>query len=151
MQDDSVADRTSFSDHPFRTQSPNSANPFEKINKNNLLGGGATHEGPGRVADAAIGNNKINNTSQSLFSNQGREVLLAGERALTEFGSNFDARRESLTSEFSMNTHQNCAALETQLQKYEGDIRKHISIEHQLQLFAEDLKRTVTQLEKEKE
>ena len=111
MQDDSVADRTSFSDHPFRTQSPNSANPFEKINKNNLLGGGATHEGPGRVADAAIGNNKNNNTSQSLFSNyyssknKGGEVLLAGERALTEFGSNFDARRESLTSEFSMNTH----------------------------------------------
>ena len=111
MQDDSVADRTSFSDHPFRTQSPNSANPFEKINKNNLLGGGATHEGPGRVTDAAIGNNKNNNTSQSLFSNyyssknKGGEVLLAGERALTEFGSNFDARRESLTSEFSMNTH----------------------------------------------
>ena len=41
--------------------------------------------------------------------------------------------------------------MEQQLQKYEGDIRKHISIEHQLQLFAEDLKRSVTQLEKEKE
>ena len=50
-----------------------------------------------------------------------------------------------------MNTHQNCVAMEQQLQKYEGDIRKHISIEHQLQLFAEDLKRSVTQLEKEKE
>ena len=45
----------------------------------------------------------------------------------------------------------NWATYEQQLQKYEGDIRKHISIEHQLQLFAEDLKRSVAQLEKEKE
>ena len=50
-----------------------------------------------------------------------------------------------------MNTQQNCVALETQLQKYEADIRKHISIEHQLQLFTEDLKRSITTLEKEKE
>ena len=35
--------------------------------------------------------------------------------------------------------------------KYEADIRKHISIEHQLQLFADDLKRSVQVLEKEKE
>ena len=76
---------------------------------------------------------------------------MAGERALTEFGSNFEPRRDSTLSDVSMNTHQNCAALEAQLQKYEGDIRKHISIEHQLQLFAEDLKRSVSQLEKEKE
>ena len=50
-----------------------------------------------------------------------------------------------------MNTQQNCVALEAQLQKYEADIRKHISIEHQLQLFTEDLKRSITTLEKEKE
>lgn len=35
--------------------------------------------------------------------------------------------------------------------KYEADIRRHISIEHQLQLFADDLKRSITTLEKEKE
>ena len=35
--------------------------------------------------------------------------------------------------------------------KYEADIRRHISIEHQLQLFADDLKRTIATLEKEKE
>ena len=79
---------------------------------------------------------------------------MAGERARTELGSNFELnpmRRNSFTSEMSMNTQENCKALEQQLQKYEGDIRKHISIEHQLQLFAEDLKRSVAQLEKEKE
>jgi hypothetical protein len=37
------------------------------------------------------------------------------------------------------------------LVKYEADIRRHISIEHQLQLFADDLKRSITTLEKEKE
>ena len=37
------------------------------------------------------------------------------------------------------------------MQKYEADIRKHISIEHQLQLFADDLKRNIQTLEKEKE
>lgn len=76
---------------------------------------------------------------------------MGGERALTEFGSNFEPRRDSVVSDASMNTQQNCVALEQQLQKYEGDIRKHISIEHQLQLFAEDLKRTISTLEKEKE
>jgi len=62
-----------------------------------------------------------------------------------------DMRRHSLASDASMTTQENCKALEQQLQKYEGDIRKHISIEHQLQLFAEDLKRQVSQLEKEKD
>lgn len=85
------------------------------------------------------------------YKGNNKEAYLAGERALTEFGSNFDVRRDSATmSDMSMNTQQNCVALEQQLQKYEGDIRKHISIEHQLQLFAEDLKRNVTQLEKDK-
>ena len=89
-----------------------------------------------------LGKNKGNNG----------DAFLAGERALTEFGSNFEPRRDSVNmSDMSMTTQQNCVALEQQLQKYEGDIRKHISIEHQLQLFAEDLKRNVTQLEKEKE
>ena len=42
--------------------------------------------------------------------------------------------------------------LESQLYVHDQfDGVKHISIEHQLQLFAEDLKRNVTQLEKEKE
>lgn len=54
-------------------------------------------------------------------------------------------------SDISMNTQQNCVALEQQMVKYEADIRKHISIEHQLQLFADDLKRSVHVLEKEKE
>ena len=59
-----------------------------------------------------------------------RKVGGGGERALTEFGSNFGPRRDSVVSDASMNTQQNCVALEQQLQKYEGDIRKHISIEH---------------------
>ena len=50
-----------------------------------------------------------------------------------------------------MNTAQHNIALEQQLVKYEADIRRHISIEHQLQLFADDLKRSITTLEKEKE
>ncbi len=41
--------------------------------------------------------------------------------------------------------------MEIQIQKYEADIRKHISIEHQLQLYSDDLKRSITQLETEKE
>ena len=64
MQDDSVADRTSLSDHPFHTQSPQSMNPFEKAaNKNKLLPG---REGPGRNKDN-LGSSSIK--SQSLFSN----------------------------------------------------------------------------------
>lgn len=39
-------------------------------------------------------------------------MLLAGERALTEFGSNFEPRRDSVMSDVSMNTQQNCVALE---------------------------------------
>jgi hypothetical protein len=42
-------------------------------------------------------------------------------------------------------------ALEVQIQKYEADIRKHISIEHQLQLYADDLKRSVQVMDQEKE
>ena len=53
-------------------------------------------------------------------------------------------------SDESLNTVQNLAGLETQIVKYEADIRKHISIEHQLQLFADDLKRNIVLLEKEK-
>lgn len=41
--------------------------------------------------------------------------------------------------------------MEHQICKYEGDIRKHISIEHQLQLYADDLKRSILQTDKEKE
>lgn len=56
-----------------------------------------------------------------------------------------------MQSEFSMNTVQNLGALESQIQQYEADIRKHISIEHQLQLYSDDLKRTISSLEFEKE
>ena len=51
----------------------------------------------------------------------------------------------------SMNASQNFNVMETQIQKYEADIRKHISIEHQLQLYADDLKRNVQVLEKERD
>ena len=40
--------------------------------------------------------------------------------------------------------------MEVQIQKYEADIRRHISIEHQLQLYTDDLKRSVTLLQVEK-
>lgn len=46
-------------------------------------------------------------------------------------------------SDFSLNTAQNLGALEQQICKYEADIRKHISIEHQLQLYADDLKKSL--------
>ena len=54
----------------------------------------------------------IGNLNVSTGKNRGGEMLLAGERALTEFGSNFEPRRDSLQSDVSMNTQQNCAALE---------------------------------------
>lgn len=97
--------------------------------------------------------------SESLFSNytsgmpnSKKQNPAYGEYALTEYESGFDGQAHSSNlSEASMNTKQNCDALEQQLQKYEADIRKHISIEHQLQLFTEDLKRSISTLEKEKE
>lgn len=50
---------------------------------------------------------------------------------MTEFDSAYEpSRPASVQSDATMNTQQNCVALELQLQKYEGDIRKHISIEH---------------------
>lgn len=74
------------------------------------------------------------------------------EHSLTEFGSSFQPEKsESVSDDQSMNTAQHNIALEQQLVKYEADIRRHISIEHQLQLFADDLKRSITTLEKEKE
>ena len=158
MNEDSCVDRASLCDNIFGSFSHHDTNPFEKAPKGSLLPGGK--EGPGETQPSKIlndGNNSIK--SQSLFSNHARN-LLAGERARTELGSanlgeqypGGGMRRNSFThSELSMNTQENCKALEQQLQKYEGDIRKHISIEHQLQLFAEDLKRSVSQLEKEKE
>ena len=50
---------------------------------------------------------------------------------------------KQLDSVTSLNTVQNLEALETQIQRYEQDIRKHISVEHQLQLYAEDLKASI--------
>ena len=76
MQDDSVADRTSMSEHPFHSQqSPRSTNPFEKANKNKLLAGGdkTGTEGPEGARDGKTKNhNMLGNSSiksQSLFSN----------------------------------------------------------------------------------
>lgn len=59
--------------------------------------------------------------------------------------------KHDTTSDMSLNTVQNLQAMEQQLCQYEVDIRKHISIEHQLQLYAEDLKKTMQQVDKEKE
>ena len=150
MSEDSCVDRASLCDNIFGSFSHHDTNPFEKAPKGSLLPG---KEGPGDRTSKDVNDGAASIKSQSLFSNHARG-LLAGERARTELGSNFELnpmRRNSFTSEMSMNTQENCKALEQQLQKYEGDIRKHISIEHQLQLFAEDLKRSVAQLEKEKE
>jgi hypothetical protein len=43
----------------------------------------------------------------------------------------------------SLNTVQNLQAMEQQMCLYEVEIRKHISIEHQLQLYADDLKKSM--------
>ena len=149
MNDDSVADRTSMSGYQFNIQSVRSTNTFENANRgDNLIFG---KEGPGATKDLKpnIGNASIK--SYSILSDKDRANLL-GERARTELGSNLEPiRKNSIMSDVSMTTQENCKAIEQQLQKYEGDIRKHISIEHQLQLFAEDLKRSITLLEKEKE
>ena len=63
MQDDSVADRTSMSDHPFHSQqSPRSTNPFEKANKNKLLAGqGAGKSGTEGPEGARDGKKKNHN------------------------------------------------------------------------------------------
>lgn len=57
--------------------------------------------------------------------------------------------KQQMDSVTSLNTVQNLEALETQIQRYEQDIRKHISVEHQLQLYAEDLKATIKDQEKD--
>ena len=148
MNDDSVADRTSMSNSQFNTFSARSTNPFEKAAKDNLIFG---KEGPGATKDLKPGPGNDSIKSYTIFSEKDRRNLL-GDRAHTELGSYFDInRKDSMMSDVSMTTQENCKAMEQQLQKYEGDIRKHISIEHQLQLFAEDLKRNITQLEKDKE
>ena len=136
--------------------SPQSTNPFEKAESNvknmkdkskkkDNSADRRTRQQRSKEKKDRSGNKKndaqdlLNSVkSQSLFSNyssaiggQKKDQQLLGERALTEFGSNFDLRRQSsAVSEISMNTQQNCVALEQQLQKYEADIRKHISIEH---------------------
>jgi len=144
MNDDSVIDRASFSDHPFKSFSHHAINPFEKASKIKEL----NKDGPVQVGGLDIAASK----SESFFSNPGHgSGRVQEERARTEQGSRVEHRQNSMTSALSMTTQENCRAMEQQLQKYEGDIRKHISIEHQLQLFAEDLKRSVSQLEKEKE
>ena len=39
-----------------------------------------------------------------------------------------------------MDLRRRCIAMEKHTQKCEADVRKHISIEHQLELYADDLK-----------
>lgn len=49
----------------------------------------------------------------------------------------------------SLNTHQQAEETERQLVKYEADIRQHISIEQQLQIYIESMKQKLEDLEKE--
>lgn len=82
MQDDSMVERTSMSDHPFNTQqSPRSTNPFEKANKNKLVAGRGAEGPEGAAAEKSNTNHLVRNSSfksQSLFSNyySGKFVLL---------------------------------------------------------------------------
>lgn len=109
MNDDSCVDRASLGDNIFGSYSHHETNPFEKAQKSTLLPG---KEGAGKDDPHA------SFKSQSLFSNHARN-LLAGEHARTEHGSqNFldpfpPRRRDSIAaSEMSMNTQENCQAME---------------------------------------
>ena len=57
---------------------------------------------------------------------------------------NFEA-----TSFSSLNTHQQAEENEKQMIKYEADIRQHISIEQQLQVYIDSLKQKIEDMEKE--
>jgi hypothetical protein len=51
----------------------------------------------------------------------------------------------------SLNTHQVNVEHEKMLVKYEADIRQHISIEQQLQIYIESIKQRLEELEKDSE
>ena len=71
--------------------------------------------GPGRHGGAAKKVTKrapYNATEAEVAHSIKSQSLVVSERALTEFGSNFEPRRDSLISDASMNTQQNCAAME---------------------------------------
>lgn len=53
------------------------------------------------------------------------------------------------TSFSSLNTHQQAEENEKQMIKYEADIRQHISIEQQLQVYIDSLKQKIEDMEKE--
>ncbi len=109
MNDDSVADRTSMSGYQFNIQSARSTNPFENAGRDNLIFG---KEGPGASKDlkANIGNTSIK--SYSILSDKDRDNLF-GDKARTELGSNFEPiRKDSMMSDVSMTTHENCKAME---------------------------------------
>lgn len=111
MNDDSCVDRASLGENIFGSFSHHDTNPFDKAQKSTLL---PPKEGPG--TDGIDQHASIK--SQSLFSNHARH-LLAGDHARTENGSqNFLEpipvhRRNSIApSELSMNTQENCQAME---------------------------------------
>ena len=63
--------------------------------------------GPGRhgaTAKMAKKRAAYNATEAEVAHSVKSQSLVVGERALTEFGSNFEPRRDSLMSEASMNT-----------------------------------------------
>ena len=63
--------------------------------------------GPGRHGGAAKMAKKrdaYNATEAEVAHSAKSHSLVVGERALTEFGSNFEPRRDSLMSDASMNT-----------------------------------------------
>lgn len=74
--------------------------------------------------------------SQNNFNKLQVKELKAGKQHATESqiivraNKQFKGEMHTSKSDESLNTVQNLAGLETQIVKYEADIRKHISIEH---------------------
>ena len=87
MNEDSCVDRASLYEKIFGSFSHKDTNPFEKAPKGSLLPG---KEGPGKGCHSKeVNDGAASIKSQSLSSNHARG-LLAGERARTELGSNFE-------------------------------------------------------------
>ena len=74
--------------------------------------------------------------SQNNFNKLQVKELKTGKQHATESqlivraNKHLEAKMHTNNSDESLNTVQNLAGLETQIVKYEADIRKHISIEH---------------------
>lgn len=74
--------------------------------------------------------------SQNNFNKLQAKELKTGKQHATESqvvvraNKHLEARMHTSNSDESLNTVQNLAGLESQIVKYEADIRKHISIEH---------------------